>query len=281
MQDNTPDPPDRLPGELPLDFAPAPEIEEPRAPFRAETPEPGDAPADTSGDAPVVETAGEADAPAGETAPASRRPVPMITPRQRTSAVQSLNSEVRGPVVSLSASQLPGAPKQNPDLPYGRIFAEARRKQGLSLEQVDDATLIRSDYVRAFEEEDASRLPPPAYVVAYARRLGKLYKMPSGQVDELVEAIRAKMEYTVPEELLSRLEESGDPSEENIRAMRKFMIAAGVAAGLLVLIVSGIIIAAGAGAGHEAAAPRQALPDSFAGKYIGAPALEIPPLPVR
>ncbi len=258
-------------GELPLDFAPAQDAEKPEAPFRAEASEPGpDAPAP----APV-------DAPAEETAP--RRPVPMITPHQRTSAVQSLNGDVRGPVVSLSASQLPGAPKQNSDRPYGRIFAEARRKQGLTLEQVDDATLIRSDYVRAFEEEDASRLPPAAYVVAYARRLGKLYKMPSAQVDELVETIRAKMEYTVPEELLSRLEESGDPSEENIRAMRKFMITAGIAAGLLVLIVASIIIAAGAGAGsgHEAAAPRRALPDSFAGKFIGAPSLDIPELPVR
>ena len=274
IQDNTPEIPDREPlaaGELPLDFAPAPDAEEPKAPFRAETSEPApDAPANT----PV-------DAPAAETAPAPRRPVPMITPHQRTSAVQSLNGDVRGPVVSLSASQLPGAPKQNPDRPYGRIFAEARRKQGLTLEQVDDATLIRRDYVQAFEEEDASRLPPAAYVVAYARRLGKLYKMPSSQVNELVEAIRAKMEYTVPEELLSRLEESGDPSEENIRAMRKFMITAGIAAGLLVLIVASIIIAAGAGAGHEAAAPRQVLPDSFAGKFIGAPSLDIPELPVR
>jgi len=58
----------------------------------------------------------------------------------------------------------------------GETLREARDAKGLSLEQVEEATRIRTVYLRALEEEDHGRLPPPVYVRGflknYAQYLG-------------------------------------------------------------------------------------------------------------
>ncbi len=212
-----------------------------------------------------------------------RRPAPIIAAGHRNVgiATQSIGQEKRSPVVCLAANELPGAEKNVEILPYGRIFAEARKRSGKTLEEVGNLTLIRSDYIKALEAEDLNNLPAVTYVIAYARKLGKLYNMPREQVNDLVGTIRSRLEYVVPEELIVRLGESGDPSEENIRTIRKFMMLSGIAAGVTVLIIAGIIAAAAWGYTSEEETSYPVASDTVAGEFIGQPTLEMPELKPR
>src|SRR5436305_1316104 len=45
----------------------------------------------------------------------------------------------------------------------GPALREARERRGLAYSQVEDATAIRSRYLRALEEEDCRTLPVPAF----------------------------------------------------------------------------------------------------------------------
>ena len=206
-----------------------------------------------------------------------RRPAPIIAAGHRNVgiATQCIGTENRGPVVSLAASQLPGAEKNVEILPYGRIFVEARKRSGKTLEEVGNLTLIRADYIKALEAEDMDNLPAVTYVIAYARKLGKLYNMPEEQVNDLVATIRSQLEYVVPEELIVRLGESGNPSEENMRTIRKFMVISGIAIGVLILIVAGIITVASWSYTSSEEENHEVVSDHVAGELIPAPALEI------
>ena len=278
-------------GELPLDFESRQAFSEPpQTPFRP-NPVPAAHPEEQDKSATEIQHDIPGRNPADKKAvlpgtapvPPVRRPVPMITPRNRHSGVaaQSIGTDNCGPVVSLSANELPGAEKNVEILPYGRLFAEARKKAGLSLEDVDAKTLIRADYIQALENEDIDGLPAVTYVIAYARKLGKLYNMPTAQVNNIVSSIRSRLEYVVPEELLVRLEQSGDPSEENIRAVRKFMITVGIAASVLILLIAGIIAISASSGSSKEVSTEPLFPDTFAGELIGHPALKIPELTPR
>lgn len=58
----------------------------------------------------------------------------------------------------------------------GELLRKTREERGLSLDQVEEATRIRSAYLQALEEEAWERLPPRTYVKgflkSYARYLG-------------------------------------------------------------------------------------------------------------
>ncbi|MBI4301934.1 MAG: helix-turn-helix domain-containing protein [Chloroflexi bacterium] len=51
----------------------------------------------------------------------------------------------------------------------GEILKEARQRQGLSLDEVSEATKIRLSYLEAIEAEDYDRLPAPVYVRGFLR----------------------------------------------------------------------------------------------------------------
>lgn len=59
---------------------------------------------------------------------------------------------------------------------FGEELADARRRNGLSVQQVSDALRIRPDIIRAIEMEDFARMPAKGFarnqVSAYARYLG-------------------------------------------------------------------------------------------------------------
>ncbi len=216
-----------------------------------------------------------------------RRPTPIITGNRRPDSLttQTIPEDIR--VRTIPASAFPGTVRNQdtkpPSVPFGRYLAEQRKRLNLTLQQVDDATLIRHDYLEFLEQEALDKLPPPVYVIAYVRKLGVFYKIPTQKVEELVGELKRNLEYSVPETLLNQLEINTEPCEENTRTMRRILWILGIAVpvliGLLLLI---IFFTAGRSSQAPADVPAgNRMPESRLDFLLEKPVFALPELPGR
>ncbi|MBI2621089.1 MAG: helix-turn-helix domain-containing protein [Candidatus Levybacteria bacterium] len=60
----------------------------------------------------------------------------------------------------------------------GAQFAEERKKQNLSIEEVAKATKIREEFLEAIERGDHKKLPSPAYAYGFVRNYAKFLGLP-------------------------------------------------------------------------------------------------------
>jgi len=60
----------------------------------------------------------------------------------------------------------------------GQRLAEARFKKGLNLEDVSQATKIKTEFLAAIEEGEYEKLPSPAYAQGFVRNYAKLVGLP-------------------------------------------------------------------------------------------------------
>lgn len=60
----------------------------------------------------------------------------------------------------------------------GQQFAEERKQQGLSIEEVAKATKIKEPFLRAIEKGDFKSLPSPAYAYGFVRNYAKFLGLP-------------------------------------------------------------------------------------------------------
>ena len=81
-----------------------------------------------------------------------------------------------------------------------KILKSARLESGLSLEQVEAETQIRGKYLEALEMGDFANLPQQVYVLAYLRKLCRLYGIPAKDEEKLVQPWR-QVTREVPENL--------------------------------------------------------------------------------
>lgn len=124
----------------------------------------------------------------------------------------------------------------------GEFLKIQREKLNLSYAQVFEATRIKSDMVRALEEEDFSMLPQPVYVIAYVKRLCQFYNINNALAREFVSKMRDEIAFDVPEDF-SKSVKGSDVSEENMRRIRNLALAAALVIFLfLVLLISGITL---------------------------------------
>ncbi len=222
--------------------------------------------------------------------PEYQRPKPMISAVRRPDSLttQSISDEQRVAARTIRASALPGAKHaehaRRVQIQYGRVLAEQRKKSNHSIDGVAAATMIRSDYLEALEREDFERLPPPVYVIAYVRKLAKFYHLAPELTEELIGEVKERLEYTVPEEVLSRLEFASEPCEENERTMKRILLGLFIGVPLVILlIVFGILFATRSSSETAAPAPGQQsrLAESEVEFLLPQPVLEIPELPRR
>ena len=124
----------------------------------------------------------------------------------------------------------------------GEFLKIQREKLNLSYAQVFEATRIKSDMVKALEEEDFSMLPQPVYVIAYVKRLCQFYNINNALAREFVSKMRDEIAFDVPEDF-SKSVKGSDVSEENMRRIRNLALAAALVIFLfLVLLISGITL---------------------------------------
>jgi cytoskeleton protein RodZ len=72
----------------------------------------------------------------------------------------------------------------------GATLKRARRERGLSLEDVEEATKIRSRYLQALEGEDFGALPDPVYVRGFVRTYADFLGLDG---EELVRGMRSRL----------------------------------------------------------------------------------------
>ena len=122
----------------------------------------------------------------------------------------------------------------------GEFLKIQRERLNLTYAQVFAATRIKSDMIKALEEEDFSMLPQPVYVIAYVKRLCQFYNINNALAREFVSKLRDEICFDVPEDF-SKSVKGSDVSEENMRRIRNLALAAALVIFLvLLLIISGI-----------------------------------------
>ena len=158
------------------------------------------------------------------------------------------SSPVRRGTIHLSSGDFPS------EAGFGDLLVLARKKAGLTEEQVRQITKLSAVYFSALEHSDLQNLPPPAYVAAYIRTLADVY----GLDEESAALISAKLKNghelagDVPPALIQNLEKDGVVNEqEDLRLRRIFWLSASGLGLLLLLIIIWIIAASLGGSEPE------------------------------
>ena len=125
-----------------------------------------------------------------------------------------------------------------------KILKSARLESGLSLEQVESVTQIRGKYLEALEAGDFGHLPQQVYVLAYLRKLCRLYGI-SAKDEEILVAPWRQIVKEVPDNLPASV--IPDEDSENSKILRRLefgllaggaIVVIGIVAFLVILAVS-------------------------------------------
>jgi cytoskeletal protein RodZ len=118
----------------------------------------------------------------------------------------------------------------------GQILQEARNRAGLSLEEVEEKTKIKKDYIRSLENDNDKYLPPLVYVSAYVKNLCYLYGI-GQRADSLVSSLKhERNEKLVPEQIIQNLEDEKQVNLEEAKKINRIVMGISIAAGLLIVI---------------------------------------------
>ncbi len=129
-------------------------------------------------------------------------------------------------------------------LETSEVLKAARKRAGLTPEDVENETQIRVRFLMALEEGYFDELPQQVYVLAYLRKLCSLYKISKADEEELVRPWR-QVPREVPENLPGTI--IPDENSENRKILHRVeifllaviaMVAIGVIAFLVILGVS-------------------------------------------
>src|SRR5687768_10574464 len=128
--------------------------------------------------------------------------------------------------------------------PHPRIGAalrEERERQGLTLEDLEARTKIRTRYLRALENEDWDILPGPAYVRGFLRTYASTLGL---DAEDLVDDYREEFEAPTPRAGLPEtvLSEHRGPNGRRSRFGRGWLIASLVVGLVALLLVLGLFV---------------------------------------
>ena len=82
----------------------------------------------------------------------------------------------------------------------GELLTEARKRAGLSLEEVRELTKIRMENILALENNKEEELPPAVFVAAYTRTLQELYGLDPLSRERVAESLNKLLAETEEEE---------------------------------------------------------------------------------
>ncbi|MBR4944696.1 MAG: helix-turn-helix domain-containing protein [Peptococcaceae bacterium] len=132
----------------------------------------------------------------------------------------------------------------------GEILKKAREEKGISLEDVAEATKIRSKYLKALEDEQFDALPGDVYskgfATAYLKYLGikdrpDVLEIMKPKVKEPEPAVEAEPEKPRKLAATPKRKQPSDPFEETpLNKNAKLIIILSLAAILLLLVVQGV-----------------------------------------
>jgi cytoskeletal protein RodZ len=134
----------------------------------------------------------------------------------------------------------------------------AREAKKLTVQQVADATKIRTDHIRALEEGDFNRFPAPIYIRGSVKNYAAMLKLDvPGVMAELDAELRGTEKFSEPPPLV---EESKSPLDYVMFLLSKVNVKAGLVGGGVLAVVLLVILAGWAWRRHEKGAPPPSLP---------------------
>ena len=141
----------------------------------------------------------------------------------------------------------------------GQKLRQAREERGAELSDVEVATKIRVKFLEAMEEDRWGDLPAPVYARGfldiYARHLGLDQQ---ALLDEYRQTVEGERHEPIPQSVDQAGHAQADPPGAPHPARSTVGPVAKVVAGLLVLVVVGLVIVGLIGGSDEAAAPTRA-----------------------
>jgi transcriptional regulator with XRE-family HTH domain len=164
-----------------------------------------------------------------ETPPARIKLESPVKPKPQMNSSYSGNSR---PPQRMSSNSISSSEKAS----VGQILQEARNRAGLSLEEVEEKTKIKKDYIRSLENDNDKYLPPLVYVSAYVKNLCYLYGI-GQRADSLVSSLKhERNEKLVPEQIIQNLEDEKQVNLEEAKKINRIVMGISIAAGLLIVI---------------------------------------------
>lgn len=82
----------------------------------------------------------------------------------------------------------------------GNILKQERKKRGLSIDQVSDATRISSAYINAIENEDIGDLPKKVYSVGFVRLYANFLNL---DAEQFASEFKAKIDVFQQEKIVA------------------------------------------------------------------------------
>ena len=151
----------------------------------------------------------------------------------------------------------------------GAALALERERQGLTLEQLEESTKIRTRYLRALENEDWDILPGPTYVRAFLRTYAETLGLDG---EELVDDYREEFESSawrgeLPEAVLT--EHRGPDGRRSRFRDRRWWIAFLVVGLLGLLLVLGLSVGSDDEGGDGKGAAQHAKDEGKGGEHGG------------
>ena len=129
----------------------------------------------------------------------------------------------------------------------GTILKEARNRSGLTVQSAAGSSRIKEAYIKALESDNFDLLPKGIFPNAYVRSLCDLYHLDDEARDTALKKVAENLENTdtVPTELLQQIDQNVQRNEQEEKRITKIFYVTVFCAGLLlILIVTGIVMAA-------------------------------------
>ena len=125
----------------------------------------------------------------------------------------------------------------------------AREAKNLTVQQVADATKIRTDHIRALEEGDFNRFPAPIYIRGSVKNYAAKLKLDVPQIMAALDAeLKGTEKFSEPPPLV---EQSKSPLDHVMFLLSKVNVKVGMAGGGVLAIVLAIILVGWAWRHHE------------------------------
>jgi cytoskeletal protein RodZ len=134
----------------------------------------------------------------------------------------------------------------------------ARETKRLTVQQVADATKIRTDHIRALEEGDFNRFPAPIYIRGSVKNYAMMLKLDVPQVMAALDAeLKGTEKFSEPPPLV---EASKSPVDHVMFLLSKVNVRVALAGGGLLVVILALVLAGKAWRHRDKSEPAPNLP---------------------
>lgn len=102
----------------------------------------------------------------------------------------------------------------------GKYLQDMRVKNNYSIEQVEQITRIKQEYIELLEMEKLRLELPAVYILAYARKLCACYKVPESETDAIINELKTKLDRSFPHDFINNINIDYEVDEDKQKKLR-------------------------------------------------------------